>query len=105
MNESERLAGEKAFMHVIWTLIIGLVAGAVAKLLVPGKDPGGWVVTMLLGLAGSFVARWIGVALGYYQPGARVGFFASVLGAIIILVVYHLIRRIATHQQTPRPHG
>lgn len=89
-------------MRIIWTLIIGLIAGAVAKLLVPGRDPGGWFVTMLLGIAGSFLARWVGTAMGYYAPGARVGFFASVLGAVVILVVYHLIRRIATHQQTPR---
>ena len=82
-------------MHILWTLIIGLIVGAIAKLLVPGKGPGGWFVTMLLGIAGSFVARWIGTAVGHYGPEDSAGFIASVLGAVLILAVYHLIRRFA----------
>ena len=77
-------------MHILWMLVIGLVAGALAKLLMPGKDPGGWIVTMLLGLAGSFVAGFIGRSLGHYQHGDRPGLIASVIGAFILLAAYRL---------------
>ena len=80
-------------MHLLWTLLIGLVIGAVAKFLMPGKDPGGIIVTMLIGIAGSFVATYAGRALGWYQEGQAAGFIMSVLGAIVLLGVYHLIRR------------
>ena len=56
-------------MSIIWTLIIGLVAGALAKFLMPGRDPGGFIITMLLGVAGAFVATWLGRAIGWYQEG------------------------------------
>ena len=56
-------------MHLLWTLLIGLVIGAVAKFIMPGKDPGGIIVTMLIGIAGSFVATWAGRAIGWYQEG------------------------------------
>lgn len=79
-------------MHLIWTLLIGLVIGAVAKFLMPGKDPGGIIITMLIGIAGSFVATYIGRALGWYQEGQAAGFIMSVLGAIVLLGLYHLIR-------------
>ena len=79
-------------MSILWTLIIGLVVGAVAKLLMPGKDPGGFIITMLLGIAGSFLATYIGRALGWYQPGASAGFIMSVIGAIILLIIYRLFR-------------
>ncbi len=78
-------------LSLIWTAIIGLVIGAVAKLLMPGKDPGGWIITMLLGLAGSFVAGYIGRALGWYQEGQPAGFIMSVLGAILLLFLYRLV--------------
>ena len=80
-------------MHLIWTLIIGLVIGAVAKFLMPGKDPGGIIITMLIGIAGSFIATYIGRAMGRYQQGQGAGFIMSVLGAILLLGIYHLIRR------------
>jgi uncharacterized membrane protein YeaQ/YmgE (transglycosylase-associated protein family) len=80
-------------MHLLWTLLIGLVIGAVAKFLMPGQDPGGIIVTMLIGIAGSFVATYIGQVLGWYQPGQNAGFIMSVLGAILLLGIYHLIRR------------
>ncbi len=80
-------------MHLLWTLLIGLVIGAVAKLLMPGKDPGGFIVTMLIGIAGSFVATYIGQALGWYHEGQSAGFIMSVLGAILLLGIYHVIRR------------
>ena len=72
-------------MMLIWTLIIGLIVGAVAKLLMPGKDPGGIIITMLLGIAGAFVGTFIGRALGLYRDGASAGFIVSVIGAIILL--------------------
>jgi len=80
-------------MHLLWTLLIGLVIGAVAKFIMPGKDPGGIIVTMLIGIAGSFVATYIGQVLGWYQPGQSAGFIMSVLGAVLLLGIYHLIRR------------
>lgn len=76
---------------MIWALVIGLVVGAVAKMLMPGRDPGGWVVTMLLGVAGAMVAHWIGLTAGWYQPDQAPGFFAAVLGAIIILAIYRAV--------------
>jgi len=81
---------------LIWSAFIGLIIGAVAKLIVPGKDPGGIWITILLGIAGSFLASWIGQAAGWYQQGQSVGFIVSILGAILILSVYHLVRRQTT---------
>jgi uncharacterized membrane protein YeaQ/YmgE (transglycosylase-associated protein family) len=78
-------------MHVLWMIVVGLIVGALAKLIMPGHDPGGIIVTILLGIAGSLVAGWLGRALGWYQPGHPAGFFASVIGAIIILAIYRLI--------------
>jgi uncharacterized membrane protein YeaQ/YmgE (transglycosylase-associated protein family) len=79
-------------MRILWTLLIGLVIGAVAKLIMPGKDPGGIIVTMLIGVAGSFIATYAGRALGWYQEGQSAGFIMSVLGAIVLLGLYHLVR-------------
>jgi len=76
---------------LLWTALIGLLIGAVAKFLMPGKDPGGWIVTMLLGLAGSFVAGYLGRVLGWYQEGQAAGFIMSVLGAILLLFLYRVI--------------
>ena len=80
-------------LHFIWMCIIGLVAGALAKLIMPGKDPGGIIVTMLLGIAGSLVAGFLGRALGWYEAGQGAGLILSVVGAILLLVVYRLFRR------------
>ena len=80
-------------MHWIWVVLIGLVVGAVAKLLMPGKDPGGLIVTILLGIAGSVVGTWVGRTVGWYQEGQSAGFIVSVLGALLLLAIYHLIRR------------
>ena len=80
-------------MQLIWTLIIGLIIGAVAKFLMPGKDPGGFIITTLLGIAGSFLGTFIGKMLGMYPEGSSAGFIMSVIGAIILLVIYHMIRR------------
>jgi uncharacterized membrane protein YeaQ/YmgE (transglycosylase-associated protein family) len=78
--------------HLIWEAIIGLIVGALAKLIMPGKDPGGIFITMLLGVAGALLATFIGSHLGLYQEGQRAGFIMSLLGAIIILAIYRLIR-------------
>ena len=76
---------------LLWTLIIGLVIGAVAKLLMPGKDPGGCIITMLLGVAGAFVAGYLGRMMNWYQPGQPAGFIASVIGAMLLLLIYRMI--------------
>jgi uncharacterized membrane protein YeaQ/YmgE (transglycosylase-associated protein family) len=78
-------------MQLIWTLIIGLIVGAVAKLLMPGKDPGGFIVTILLGIAGSFVGTFIGRAIGMYRNGSSAGFIMSVIGAMVLLLLYRLL--------------
>jgi uncharacterized membrane protein YeaQ/YmgE (transglycosylase-associated protein family) len=75
-------------MGLIVTLLVGLIVGAVAKLLVPGKDPGGWVVTILLGVAGSWLGTWLGRALGLYGSGEAAGWIASVVGAVLLLLAY-----------------
>ena len=79
--------------HLIGVAVIGLVVGALAKLLMPGKDPGGIFITMLLGIAGAFLGTFLGRAVGHYGPDESAGFLMSLLGAIILLAVYHLIRR------------
>jgi uncharacterized membrane protein YeaQ/YmgE (transglycosylase-associated protein family) len=76
---------------ILWILLIGLVIGAVAKFLTPGRDPGGCIITMLIGIAGSFVASYLGQALGWYQPGQPAGFIGSVIGAMLLLLLYRLI--------------
>jgi uncharacterized membrane protein YeaQ/YmgE (transglycosylase-associated protein family) len=86
-------------MQILWMLIIGLVAGALAKLIMPGKDPGGIIVTMLLGIAGSFVAGFLGRAIGHYQAGDRPGIIASIIGAVLILGVYRVYLRMR-HRHT-----
>jgi uncharacterized membrane protein YeaQ/YmgE (transglycosylase-associated protein family) len=80
-------------MGLIGTLIIGLLAGIVAKFLMPGRDPGGFIITMLLGVAGAFVATYLGQAIGWYQAGQGAGFIGAVVGAIILLVIYRVIKR------------
>jgi uncharacterized membrane protein YeaQ/YmgE (transglycosylase-associated protein family) len=75
-------------MHIIVTFFLGLLVGIVAKLLMPGRDPGGFIITALLGIAGAFVAKLIGQALGWYSPDAPAGFLASVAGAVLLLFLY-----------------
>jgi len=79
-------------MSIIGAIFIGLIVGIIAKLLMPGRDPGGWIITILLGLGGSLVAGYLGRALGWYQDGQPVGFLASIVGAIILLALYRVIR-------------
>jgi uncharacterized membrane protein YeaQ/YmgE (transglycosylase-associated protein family) len=81
-------------MHLLWSLIVGLFIGAVAKLIMPGKDPGGVIVTMLLGIVGSMVAGFLGRALGVYHAGdTGPGIIASILGAVILLALYRAFFR------------
>ena len=80
-------------MGIVWAIIIGAIVGALAKLIMPGRDPGGFWVTALLGIAGAIVARFIGQAVGWYHPGDTAGIVASVIGAIILLALYRMIRR------------
>ncbi len=78
-------------MEFLWTLIVGLIVGAIAKLLMPGRDPGGFIVTMLLGVAGALLAGFLGRAMGWYEsPGSGPGIIASVLGAMLLLFLYRL---------------
>jgi uncharacterized membrane protein YeaQ/YmgE (transglycosylase-associated protein family) len=79
-------------MGIIGTIIIGLLAGIVAKFLMPGRDPGGFIITILLGIAGAFVATYLGQAVGWYQAGEGAGFIGAVIGAIILLIAYRLIK-------------
>jgi uncharacterized membrane protein YeaQ/YmgE (transglycosylase-associated protein family) len=80
-------------MSFIYMLIIGLIVGAVAKLLTPGKDPGGCLITMILGVVGAMVAGFLGRALGWYREGEPVGFIASVIGAILVLLIYRMVTK------------
>ncbi|SAK40095.1 transglycosylase-associated protein [Caballeronia glebae] len=75
------------------TLIVGLVVGLIARALKPGDDNMGWIMTIVLGIAGSLIAGYVGRALGWYQPGQPAGWIASVIGAIILLVVWGMIRK------------
>jgi uncharacterized membrane protein YeaQ/YmgE (transglycosylase-associated protein family) len=76
---------------VIGWIIFGLVVGALAKLLMPGRDPGGFIVTMLLGIAGALLGGFLGRSLGWYGPNDGAGFFMSLLGAIVLLALYRLL--------------
>lgn len=78
-------------MEIIGTLVVGLISGVIAKFLMPGKDPGGCIITILLGIAGAFVATYLGKLLGIYEPGDTAGFIGATIGAIIILWFYRII--------------
>jgi uncharacterized membrane protein YeaQ/YmgE (transglycosylase-associated protein family) len=86
-------------MSIIVTLIIGLVVGVVAKLLMPGRDPGGFIITALLGIVGAFVASYLGQAIGWYHDGEPAGFVGAVIGAMIVLFIYRLV----THRHHGHP--
>jgi len=80
-------------LHLLWTALIGLIVGAIAKFIIPGKDPGGIWITMLIGIVGSFIGTWIGRMVGHYEPDQSAGFLMSLVGALILLGIYHLIKR------------
>lgn len=85
--------GDGGFWGLIYTLIIGLVVGVIAKLLTPGRDPGGCIITSLIGIAGALLAYYVGKAVGHYGDGVGPGIIASVIGAVVVLVIYHAIFR------------
>jgi uncharacterized membrane protein YeaQ/YmgE (transglycosylase-associated protein family) len=81
-------------MDFVWTILIGFVAGLIAKILMPGKnEPKGFILTVLLGILGAFVASFLGQALGFYAPGEQAGFLGSIVGAIVILFIWGLFAR------------
>jgi uncharacterized membrane protein YeaQ/YmgE (transglycosylase-associated protein family) len=81
-------------MDVIMFLIFGLIVGALARLIVPGKEPGGWLISLLLGVAGSFLGGFVGRAFGLYNANTKTGgFFLSLVGAIVLVAIYHAIAR------------
>ncbi len=80
-------------MHLIWSALVGLLVGAIAKLFMPGKDGGGIIVTMILGIVGSMLFTFLGRLIGLYGEGENAGFIASILGAMIVLFIYRFIKK------------
>ena len=80
-------------MSIILWIVFGLVVGIIAKLLMPGRDPGGFIITTLLGIAGALVGGFVGRAMGFYGPNQAAGWFMSILGAIILLALYRMMVR------------
>jgi uncharacterized membrane protein YeaQ/YmgE (transglycosylase-associated protein family) len=79
---------------ILWTIIIGFVAGVIAKFISPGpNEPSGFILTTILGIVGAFVASWLGHALGWYQPGEGAGLIGAVVGAVIVLVIWGLVTK------------
>ena len=78
-------------MEILWTIIIGLIVGAIAKFLMPGKDPGGFIITILLGIVGAFVGTFLGRMLGLYGTNQAAGWIMSVIGAVIVLAIYRMV--------------
>jgi uncharacterized membrane protein YeaQ/YmgE (transglycosylase-associated protein family) len=79
-------------MHIVWTILIGFVAGLIAKMLTPGRDASGFFITAAIGIAGSIIATYVGHFLGWYKAGESAGFIGAVVGAIVLLAIYHLVR-------------
>jgi uncharacterized membrane protein YeaQ/YmgE (transglycosylase-associated protein family) len=90
-SEHKSIRYNAATMAILSTILIGLVVGAIVKLLMPGKDPGGFIVTILLGIAGSFIATYLGQAVGWYKAGQPAGWIMSIVGAMILLLLYRLL--------------
>ncbi|MEO6013095.1 MAG: GlsB/YeaQ/YmgE family stress response membrane protein [Devosia sp.] len=81
-------------MGILWTILIGFIAGLLAKFIVPGsREPSGFILTTILGIVGAFVATFLGQALGWYQPGEGAGLIGAVVGAIIVLVAWGALAR------------
>jgi uncharacterized membrane protein YeaQ/YmgE (transglycosylase-associated protein family) len=78
-------------MSIIWAIVIGFIVGLIAKALMPGRDPGGFIVTVLLGIVGAVVATFLGQAMGLYSEGQSAGWIASVIGAIVVLAIYRMV--------------
>jgi uncharacterized membrane protein YeaQ/YmgE (transglycosylase-associated protein family) len=82
---------EEAVMHFVLFLLFGLIVGAIARLIVPGREAGGWLVSMAIGVAGAFAGGVLGRVLGFYREGESAGFIMSLLGAIVLLIAYHAV--------------
>jgi len=80
-------------MHLVWTILIGFIAGLVAKWLTPGAGPSGFFLTAALGIGGAVAATYIGHAIGWYKAGESAGFLGAVIGSAVLLVIYHLVTR------------
>ncbi len=80
-------------LHLIGWIIFGLIVGVIAKLLVPGRDPGGFITTALIGIVGALLAGWLGRAVGWYGPNDSAGFLMSIVGAVVLLAIYHALFR------------
>ena len=78
-------------MGILWTILIGFIVGLVAKFLMPGRDPSGFIITVLIGIVGSVLASYLGGTLGLYQVGESAGFIAAVLGAMLLLFIYRMV--------------
>lgn len=78
-------------MHLLWTVIVGFFVGLVAKFLMPGRDGGGFFITAILGIAGAVLSSYVGQAMGWYQSGEIAGFISSVIGAMVLLLVYRMV--------------
>jgi len=83
-------------LSFISLILFGLVVGVIAKLLMPGRDPGGFIITILLGIAGSLIGGWVGRMMGFYGPNEGAGFFMALLGAILLLAIYRMTLRRGT---------
>ncbi len=90
---SARPGGKERTMDILLWIVFGLVVGAIAKLLMPGRDPGGFILTIVLGIVGALVGGWLGRAMGLYREGEPVGFLMAIVGSIILLGLYRLVFR------------
>lgn len=78
-------------MAIFWAIIIGFIVGLIARFLMPGRDPAGFIITVLIGIAGAFIGTFLGRTLGWYASDQSAGFLASVIGAMILLFLYHML--------------
>lgn len=78
-------------MSILVTIIVGLIVGAIAKFLMPGRDPGGWIITILLGIAGAFIGTFLGRAFGFYGENEAAGWIMSIIGAVVLLAIYRAV--------------
>jgi uncharacterized membrane protein YeaQ/YmgE (transglycosylase-associated protein family) len=99
MERAGRAKEERMFGVLGW-ILFGLIVGVIAKMLMPGRDPGGIIITMLLGIAGAVIGGFIGRAMGFYGPGEPAGFLMSTIGAVLLLFIYHKMRRPAAVRMT-----
>lgn len=89
-------------MGILWTIIIGFIAGVIAKLITPGRnEPAGFILTTILGIVGAFLATFLGQALGWYRPGEGAGLIGAVVGAIIVLLIWSMLSRRGGSSDTP----